>query len=63
MEYSFNIMNWNSSDIQRMNGKTQNLCNINKMQHPKAGCLSARKENGRKFVQLELSYKTDTAGL
>ena len=64
--YSFNIVNWNLSDIQRMDTKTRKLLTANRMHHPKADVdrlYLPRKQGGRGLTQLSLAYKTTTIGL
>ena len=66
VQYSFNIINWNLSDLQRMDTKTRKLMTANRMHHPKADIdriYLPRKEGGRGLIQLEMSYKTTTIGL
>ena len=66
VQYSFNIINWNLSDLQRMDTKTRKLMTANRMHHPKADIdriYLPRKEGGRGLIQLEMSYKTTTTGL
>ena len=64
--YSFNVIDWNLSDIQRMDTKTRKLLTSNRMHHPKADVdriYLARKKGGRGLIQLALAYKTTTIGL
>ena len=59
VQYSFNIINWNLSDLQRMDTKTRKLMTTNRMHHPKADIdriYLPRKEGGRGIIQLEMSY-------
>ena len=66
VQYSFNIINWNLSDLQRMATKTRKLMTTNKMHHSKADMdriYLPRKEGGRGLIQLEMSYKTTVIGL
>ena len=66
VQYSFNIINWNLSDLQRMDTKTRKLMRANRTHHPKADVdrvYLPRKEGGRGLIQLEMSYKTTTIGL
>ena len=66
VQYSFNVINWNLSDLQRMDTKTRKLMTANRMHHPKADTdriYLLRKEGGRGLIQLEISYKTTTIGL
>ena len=63
--YSFNVIDWNLSDIQRMDTKTRKLLTSNRMHHPKADVdriYLARKKGGRGLIQLALAYKTTTIG-
>ena len=64
--YSFNIINWNVSEIQRMDTKTRKILTANRMHHPKADVdriYLPRKQGGRGLTQLSLAYKTTTIGL
>eukprot|EP00794_Sanderia_malayensis_P013027 gene13027-14365_t len=66
VQYSYNIINWNLPDLQRMDRKTRKLLNANKMLHPKSDVdrlYLPRKEGGRGLIQLELTYKTSTVGM
>ena len=66
VQYSFNIINWNNSELQRMDRKTRKLLTANRMAHPKADVdrmYLPRKEGGRGLIQLELSYKTTTIAM
>ena len=64
--YSFNIINWNLTEIQKLNGKVRKLLTVHKMHHPKADVerlYLPRSNGGRGMTQFELSYKTATIGL
>ena len=66
VQYSFNIINWNLSDIRLMDTKTRKLMTAHKMHHPRADVdrlYLPRKEGGRGLIQLETSYITTTIGL
>lgn len=66
VQYSFNIINWNMSDILRMDRKTRKLLTSNRSFHPKADVdrlYLPRKEGGRGLMQLELSFKTTTIAM
>ncbi|XP_042889217.1 uncharacterized protein LOC122264411 [Penaeus japonicus] len=66
VQYSYNIINWNLPDLQRMDRKTRKLLTANKMLHPKSDVdrlYLPRKEGGRGLIQLELTYKTSTVGM
>ena len=66
VQYSYNIINWNLPDLQRMDRKTRKLLTANRMLHPKADVdrlYLPRREGGRGLIQLELSYKTSTVGM
>ena len=64
--YSFNIVNWNMSEIRKIDRKIRKLLTCNGMHHPKADTdrlYLPRREGGRGLIQLELTYKTTTIGL
>ena len=64
--FSFNIINWTTNDLKRLDTKTRKLFTMNKMHHPKADIdrlYLPRCEGGRGLIQLELSFKTTTIGL
>lgn len=66
VQYSFNVINWNMSELQQMDRKTRKLFTANRMLHPKADVerlYLPRKEGGRGLIQLQLSYKTTTIGM
>ena len=66
VSYSFNIINWNLSEIKRLDAKIRKMFTISRMHHPKADVerlYVPRKEGGRGLIQLELMYKTSTIGL
>ena len=66
VQYSFNILNWNLSELQRLDTKTRKLMTSNKMHHPKADIdrlYLPRSIGGRGMIQIELSYKTTTIGM
>ena len=62
---SFNIINWNLSDLQRMNTETRKLITANRIHHPKAYVdrFYFHRKEGCSLIQLEMSYKTTTIGL
>ena len=65
VQHSFNIINWNLSELQRMDTKTREFMTANRMHHPKAAIDRSylpRKEGGRGLIQLGMSYKTTTIG-
>ena len=58
--YSFNAVNWNLEEIQRIDRKIRKLITLNRMHHPKADLSSMyipRKEGGRGMMNLEMAYK------
>ena len=64
--YSFNIINWQMSEIQRMDRKTRKLLTMERMHHPKSDVdrlYLPRDQGGRGLTQLEMTYKTTTIGL
>ena len=66
VQYSFNIINWNMTDLQRMDAKTRKLLTNNRMHHPKADVdrlYLPIKEGDRGVIQFELSLRTTTIGL
>ena len=66
VQYSFNIINWNLADLNRLGTKTRMLLTSNKMHHRKADvdhlCLP-RSSGGKGMIELETSYKTTTIGM
>ena len=58
--YSFNITNWQMSEIRKMNRKTRKVFTMELMNHPKE---DVDHPTGRGLAQLELAYKTTTVGL
>ena len=66
VQYSFNIINWNLADLNRLDTKTRKLLISNKMHHPKADVdhlYLPRSSGGRGIMELETSYKTTTIGM
>ena len=66
VSYSFNIINWNMSELRKIDTKIRKLMTSNRMHHPKADkdrLYLPRIEGGRGMIQLELSYKTATIAL
>ena len=64
--YSFNVINWQVSEIMKMDAKIRKLLTCERMHHPKAdvdGLYVPRNEGGRGLTQLEPEYKTSTIGL
>lgn len=64
--YSFNIINWNLSELKRLDSKIRKQLTCNRMLHPKSDVdrlYLPRNIGGRGMIQLELSYKTSTIGL
>jgi len=64
--YSYNIINWNMSEIKRLDSKTRKLLTMERMHHPKADVdriYLPRSEGGRGLIQLEKAYKTTVIGL
>ena len=63
--YSFNIVNWNASELKKLDTKTRKFLNMHKMHHPKSDVdklYVARKNGGKGLTQLETSYKIATIG-
>ena len=61
VQYSYNILNWNLLDLQRMDRKTRKLLTSHRMHHPKAGVdrlYLPRSNGGRGMIRLEMAYKT-----
>ena len=59
--YSFSIINWNMSDLRKIDTKIRKQLTCNRMHHPKSDVdrlYIQRKSGGRGMIQLELSYKT-----
>ena len=66
VQYSFNIINWNLADLNRLDTKTRKLLTSNKTHHPKADVdhlYLPRSSGGRGMIELETSYKTTTIGM
>ena len=66
VQYSFNVINWNISDLQRLDRKTRKLLTCNRMLHPKSDVdrlYLPRCKGGRGLLQVELAYKTATIGM
>ena len=64
--YSFNVINWNLSELKNLDAKIRKQLTSNRMHHPKSDVdrlYIPRKDGGRGMIQLELSYKTSTIGL
>ena len=64
--YSFNIIDWNMSEIKRLDTQTRKLITLSKVHHTKADVdrlYLPRHVGGRGLIQLEASYKTTTIGL
>ena len=66
VQYSFNIINWNLADLNRLDTKTRKLLTSNKMYHPKADVdhlYLPRSSGGRGMIELETSFETTTIGM
>ena len=66
VQYSFNIINWTSQDLRRIDTKIRKLLTCYKLHHPKAEkdrLYLPRSVGGRSLIQTELTYKTTTIGL
>ena len=66
VQYSFNIINWNLADLNRLDTKARELLTSNKMHHPKADVdrlYLPRSSGGRGIIELETSYETTTIGM
>ena len=64
--YSFNIIDWNLSEVKRLDVKIRKMMTTHSMHHPKADIhrlYLPRSIGGRGLTQLELSYQTSTIGL
>ena len=64
--YSFNIIDWNLSEVKRLDVKIRKMMTTHSMHHPKTDIhrlYLPRSSGGRGLTQLELSYKTSTIGL
>ena len=64
--YSFNIINWKMSEIERLDTKTRKALTIHIMHHPKADVnrmYLPRRSGGRGLTKLETAYKSITMGL
>ena len=66
VQYSFNIVNWNLADLNRLDTKARKLLTSNKMHHPKADVdrlYLQRSSGGSGMIELETCYKTTTIGM
>ena len=66
VQYSFNIINWTSQDLRRIDTKIRKLLTCYKLHHPKADkdrLYLPRSVGGRSLIQTELTYKTTAIGL
>ena len=64
--YSYNVLNWNMSELKNIDRKIRKLLSCNRMHHPKADVdrlYLPRAQGGRGLIQFELAYKTTTIGL
>ena len=64
--YSFNIIDWNLSEVKRLDIKIRKMITTHIMHHPKADIhrlYAPRSNRGRDLTQLELSYKSSKIGL
>ena len=64
--YSFSIINWNLSDLKKLDAKIRKQFTCHRLHHPKSDVdrlYVQRKAGGRGMIQLELSYKTSVIGL
>ena len=64
--YSFNITEWNLSEVKRLGIKIRKMMTTHSMHHLKADIhrlYLPRRNGGRGLTQLKLSYKTSTTGL
>ena len=64
--YSFNIVNWNHSELRKLDAKSRKRFTCHRMHHPKSDVdrlYVPRNQGGRGMIQLEMSYKTTTIGL
>ena len=64
--YIFIIIDWNLSEVKRLDIKIRKMMTTHNMHHPKDDihCLYLPRSNrGRGLTQLELSYKTSTIDL
>ena len=66
MKFSYNIINWNLNELNKIDIKIRKLLTCQRMHHPKADVASfyiPRNKGGRGLMQLELCYKTTTIRL
>ena len=66
MSYSFNILNWQLCDLEKIDSKTRKILTMHKMHHPRADIhrlYLSRAQGGRGLLQITNSYKTATIGL
>ena len=64
--YSFNIVNWNLTELRKLDTKIRKRFTCHRMHHPKSDVdrlYVFRNQGGTGMTQLEMSYKTTTIGL
>ena len=64
--YSFNVIDWNLSELKKIDTKIRKQLTRNRMHHPKSDVYRLyvpRSKGGRGIIQLELLYKTSMIGL
>jgi hypothetical protein len=64
--YSFNILNWQLSELEKMDTKTRKILTLEKAHHPRSDVnrlYLSRAAGGRGLLQIVTSYKTSTIGL
>ena len=63
--YSFNIIDWNLSEVKGLDTKVRKIMTTQGMHHPRTDIhrlYLPRSNKGRGLTQLKLSYKTSTTG-
>lgn len=64
--YSFNILNWQHSELDKLDTKTRKILTMERMHHPRSDVhrlYQSRAQGGRGLIQIANSYKTATLGL
>ena len=64
--YSMNVINYQMTDIKKLDTKTRKLLTMYRMHHPKADVdqlYLPRSEGGRGLIKIELTYTITAAGL
>ena len=62
--YCFDIIKWMLTEIKKMDTKVRKLITCHRMYHPRGDIkhYHIKRENGKRLIQPELTYKTITIG-